>query len=106
MDSKYEFGKTQLEYLSHVLDEHSIRPSEDKARAIQEIPTPTPNGQALGLLGTSKLLWEIFATAEHSLGTTVQTAWRKCNLEMDRGRAVCLGEVQGPADKQPGSSTL
>lgn len=39
--SKCEFGRTQLEYLGHVLNERGIHPSEDKVRAIQEAPAPT-----------------------------------------------------------------
>lgn len=38
---KCEFGKTQLEYLGHVLDERGIHPAEDKVRAIQKAPAPT-----------------------------------------------------------------
>lgn len=49
--SKCEFGKTQLEYLGHVLDERGIHPSEEKVRAIQEAPAPTNVKELQAFLG-------------------------------------------------------
>ena len=49
--SKCEFGKTQVEYLGHVLDEHGIHPSEDKVRAIQEAPAPANVKELQAFLG-------------------------------------------------------
>lgn len=39
--SKCEFGKTQLEYLGHIVDEHGIHPVEDIENAIQEATVHT-----------------------------------------------------------------
>lgn len=57
-----EFDKTQLEYLGHLQDEHSIHPSEDKLRAIQEAPAPTnvKELQALGFLNYYKEIPPVF----------------------------------------------
>ncbi|XP_059201274.1 uncharacterized protein K02A2.6-like [Centropristis striata] len=49
--SKCEFGKTQLEYLGHVLDERGIHPSEEKVRAIHEAPAPTNVKELQAFLG-------------------------------------------------------
>lgn len=49
--SKCEFGKTQLEYLGHVLGERGIHPAEDKVRAIQEAPAPINVRELQAFLG-------------------------------------------------------
>lgn len=49
--SKCEFGRTQIEYLGHVLDEKGVYPSEDKVRAIQDAPTPTNVKELRAFLG-------------------------------------------------------
>lgn len=49
--SKCEFGKTQIEYLGHVLDEKGVYPSVDKVRAIHDAPTPTNVKQLQAFLG-------------------------------------------------------
>jgi len=49
--SKCEFGKEQVEYLGHVLDEHGIHPAKDKVRAIQESPAPANVKELQAFLG-------------------------------------------------------
>ncbi|XP_019711498.1 uncharacterized protein K02A2.6-like [Hippocampus comes] len=39
--TKCDFGKTQIEYLGHVLDGKGVYPSKDKVRAIHDAPAPT-----------------------------------------------------------------
>ena len=50
-ESKCEFGKTQIEYLGHVLDEKGVYPSQDKVRAIHEAPAPTNIKELRAFLG-------------------------------------------------------
>uniref|UniRef100_A0A3B3TFN7 Gypsy retrotransposon integrase-like protein 1 n=1 Tax=Paramormyrops kingsleyae TaxID=1676925 RepID=A0A3B3TFN7_9TELE len=49
--SKCEFGKTQVEYLGHVLDGKGVYPSKDKVRAIHEAPAPTDVKELRAFLG-------------------------------------------------------
>ncbi|XP_062846979.1 uncharacterized protein K02A2.6 [Trichomycterus rosablanca] len=49
--SKCEFGKTQIEYLGHVLDEKGVHPSKSKVRAIHDAPTPTNVKELRAFLG-------------------------------------------------------
>lgn len=50
-ESKCEFGKTQIEYLGHVLDEKGVYPSQDKVRAIHKAPAPTNVKELRAFLG-------------------------------------------------------
>ena len=49
--SKCEFSKTQVDYLSHILDKQVIHPSKDEVRAIQEAPSPTNVKELQAFLG-------------------------------------------------------
>lgn len=49
--SKCEFGKTQIEYLGHVLDEKGVYPSKDKVRAIHDAPAPASVKELRAFLG-------------------------------------------------------
>lgn len=50
-ESKCEFGKTQIEYLGHVLDEKGVYPSQDKVRAIHDAPAPMTIKELRAFLG-------------------------------------------------------
>uniref|UniRef100_A0AAV2KXD0 ribonuclease H n=1 Tax=Knipowitschia caucasica TaxID=637954 RepID=A0AAV2KXD0_KNICA len=49
--SKCDFGKTQIEYLGHMLDEKGVYPSKDKVRAVHDAPTPTNIKELRAFLG-------------------------------------------------------
>ncbi|XP_057711364.1 uncharacterized protein K02A2.6 [Corythoichthys intestinalis] len=49
--SKCDFGKTQIEYLGHVLDGKGVYPSKDKVRAVHDAPTPTNIKELRAFLG-------------------------------------------------------
>lgn len=53
--SKCEFSKTQVDYLSHILDKQVIHPSKDEVRAIQEAPSPTNVKELQAFLGLGDL---------------------------------------------------
>uniref|UniRef100_A0AAV2L2F4 Gypsy retrotransposon integrase-like protein 1 n=1 Tax=Knipowitschia caucasica TaxID=637954 RepID=A0AAV2L2F4_KNICA len=49
--SKCDFGKTQIEYLGHMLDGKGVYPSKDKVRAVHDAPTPTNIKELRAFLG-------------------------------------------------------
>lgn len=69
--AKCDFGKTQIEYLGHMLDGKGVYPSKDKVRAVHDAPTPTNIKELRAFLG---LLLSFFATAKYCFGTPLQTA--------------------------------
>lgn len=51
--SKCEIGKTNLEYLGHVVGEGKLKPISDKVKDILAIPTPTTKKEVRSFLGLS-----------------------------------------------------
>lgn len=49
--AKCDFGKTQIEYLGHMLDGKGVYPSKDKVRAVHDAPTPTNIKELRAFLG-------------------------------------------------------
>ena len=48
---KCEFNKSEVQYLGHIVDQCSLRPTQEKIRAIKEAPTPTNVTELKSFLG-------------------------------------------------------
>ena len=49
--SKCNFGFQQLKFLAHVIGNGEVKPTQDKVRAIEEMPVPTTKRNVRSLIG-------------------------------------------------------
>ena len=50
-EDKCLFFQSSVRYLGHVIDKDGIRPSEEKIKAIQDMPIPTNQAELRSFLG-------------------------------------------------------
>ncbi|XP_076627732.1 uncharacterized protein LOC143344962 [Colletes latitarsis] len=81
--SKCEFLKTRVEYLGHVVEDGTVRPTEDKTKAIARFPTLTTIKQIQSCLGLSGYFRKF--VAEYSAIARPLTRLLKANVPFKFG---------------------
>uniref|UniRef100_A0AAV2LNZ5 ribonuclease H n=1 Tax=Knipowitschia caucasica TaxID=637954 RepID=A0AAV2LNZ5_KNICA len=95
--SKCDFGKTQIEYLGHMLDGKGVYPSKDKVRAVHDAPTPTNIKELRAFLGLVNYYGRFLPQQSTVLAPLYkllkdQTKWRWSKVEQSAFDEMLTGD--------------
>ena len=79
--NKCSFFQSSVKYLGHIIDKDGIRPSNDKVKAIQEMPIARDQAKLCSFLGLVTYFSQCFSMLSHHMAPLF--AEEGCALDMD-----------------------